>query len=617
MDFDGKLVKLKPEKFEISTDRGQTVKAKREQYPLKVAYGLSVHRAQGLTIPYLVVDSRSFFKPGQFGVAVGRAMTKDRLQVLNYNAEAASMKHPQSVYDFYSKESKDPKENADDCCQVEIDQTEITKLLPQDTEASTENNKQGIIADPEESDTSVAESTQNNEIEKFPWNLPVFLSEIITEQEDTEQQKSLTQTMMDFQKLSFSRQSSFVNLIYNKCVTFYDTNCTRASTKTASWAKLYGCFHKYVTSEPFLTTCKTMWKTDMLTREQNKICSRIMMHCMDKLIEEKAQVISNAQENKMAQNIEDTEDQDLTAIYSAKLRYIIGAAIARIKQRIEKSLISKLNSPRTESIRKYLDLQNKMLASSRVKESEIAATTVVPESLSYIDFKQGPTRGLTYVKDQLFQFSLMLHKLIVPLLSVESFHANIGDMHPLLRAKVRQDPTLLNQWMEIFIDEGVNLEEDIRNELLLDLFNQVTDHFCKIILSEGLHRLKETIPRRKKQALRAAVAGATKKKTGENGSSSENIKRISRKEETGVSSDSSEAEISVGNQNYLGEPKRCSARSHKRKIIKLPGESSTDDECMSAGEGPSDKDDKDAEWHYPSHVNKQSKKKGTGLGKKS
>ena len=38
MDFDGKLVKLKPEKFEISTDRGQTVKAKREQYPLKVAY---------------------------------------------------------------------------------------------------------------------------------------------------------------------------------------------------------------------------------------------------------------------------------------------------------------------------------------------------------------------------------------------------------------------------------------------------------------------------------------------------------------------------------------------------------------------------------------------------
>ena len=125
-------------------------------------------------------------------------MTKDRLQVLNYNAEAASMKHPQTVYDFYSKESKDPKENADDCCKVEIDQTEITKLLPQDTEASTENNKQEIIADPVESGS---ESTQNNEIEKFPWNLPVFLSEIITEQEDTEQQKSLTQTMMDFQKL--------------------------------------------------------------------------------------------------------------------------------------------------------------------------------------------------------------------------------------------------------------------------------------------------------------------------------------------------------------------------------------------------------------------------------
>lgn len=39
--------------------------------------------------------------PCQIGLAVGRSVTKDGLRILNFKLQAASLKHPEEVYDFY------------------------------------------------------------------------------------------------------------------------------------------------------------------------------------------------------------------------------------------------------------------------------------------------------------------------------------------------------------------------------------------------------------------------------------------------------------------------------------------------------------------------------------
>ena len=53
----------------------------RSKIPLRLAYALTFHKAQGLTLDRVVVNCRIMHRPGQLGVAVGRTSVKRGLHV--------------------------------------------------------------------------------------------------------------------------------------------------------------------------------------------------------------------------------------------------------------------------------------------------------------------------------------------------------------------------------------------------------------------------------------------------------------------------------------------------------------------------------------------------------
>jgi ATP-dependent DNA helicase PIF1 len=54
-----------------------------EQFPFKLAYALSIHKSQGLTLDEVTIDlSRPCFMPGQFYVAVSRVTSPEGLRIL-------------------------------------------------------------------------------------------------------------------------------------------------------------------------------------------------------------------------------------------------------------------------------------------------------------------------------------------------------------------------------------------------------------------------------------------------------------------------------------------------------------------------------------------------------
>jgi ATP-dependent DNA helicase PIF1 len=76
------------------------VQAQRSQVPLILAWALSIHKAQGQTLEYVVVDLRKSFEKGQAYVALSRATNQQGLQVKNFSREKV-MAHPQ-VAEFYN-----------------------------------------------------------------------------------------------------------------------------------------------------------------------------------------------------------------------------------------------------------------------------------------------------------------------------------------------------------------------------------------------------------------------------------------------------------------------------------------------------------------------------------
>ncbi|KAF3993007.1 hypothetical protein FT663_00304 [Candidozyma haemuli var. vulneris] len=70
---------------------GKTELMKRTQLPLLLAWAMSIHKAQGQSIDRLRVDLRKTFEKGQVYVALSRATSKDRLEILNFDHRRISV----------------------------------------------------------------------------------------------------------------------------------------------------------------------------------------------------------------------------------------------------------------------------------------------------------------------------------------------------------------------------------------------------------------------------------------------------------------------------------------------------------------------------------------------
>ena len=70
--------------------------AKRLQFPLILCYGITIHRSQGMTCESVFIDCENALVPGQIGVALGRAVSPEHLQVINFKTSLVTQ-HPQKV----------------------------------------------------------------------------------------------------------------------------------------------------------------------------------------------------------------------------------------------------------------------------------------------------------------------------------------------------------------------------------------------------------------------------------------------------------------------------------------------------------------------------------------
>lgn len=87
-----------PERFPVDLP-GDKAGMERTQLPIMLCWALSIHKAQGQTIQRLKVDLRNIFEAGQVYVALSRAVSRDKLQVLNFNPKR--IRANEKVKEFY------------------------------------------------------------------------------------------------------------------------------------------------------------------------------------------------------------------------------------------------------------------------------------------------------------------------------------------------------------------------------------------------------------------------------------------------------------------------------------------------------------------------------------
>ena len=88
------------------------VVALRQQYPLKLAYGITIHKSQGMTLDKLVVDCKRVFECGQVYVAMSRVKTLGGLYLRHF--EPTQVLADNKVARFYRNIEETPALNLPD-----------------------------------------------------------------------------------------------------------------------------------------------------------------------------------------------------------------------------------------------------------------------------------------------------------------------------------------------------------------------------------------------------------------------------------------------------------------------------------------------------------------------
>lgn len=80
-----KTVKIHSYNFSVYSKELHRDVDSRRQIPMNLAFAMTTHNAQGLTLDRIEIDCRYMTNPGQIGVAVGRCRNMKGLRIINYS----------------------------------------------------------------------------------------------------------------------------------------------------------------------------------------------------------------------------------------------------------------------------------------------------------------------------------------------------------------------------------------------------------------------------------------------------------------------------------------------------------------------------------------------------
>ena len=102
-DFpEGRLLTIELATWQIEDDG--KVLAEIHQYPLRLAWAITVHKSQGMSLDAIEVDLSRSFEPGMGYVALSRVRTLAGLRILGLNQHALKVNHEVLEYDHHLRE---------------------------------------------------------------------------------------------------------------------------------------------------------------------------------------------------------------------------------------------------------------------------------------------------------------------------------------------------------------------------------------------------------------------------------------------------------------------------------------------------------------------------------
>ncbi|KAJ8044896.1 ATP-dependent DNA helicase PIF1 [Holothuria leucospilota] len=448
--------------------------ANRKQLPIKLAFALTVHKAQGMTLEEVEVDCRKMTAPGQIGVAIGRAKTKSGLRVLNFYP-GQMVRQPQLIEEFYNSSSAPLQDGCFCCTRLQI---KPDSRQPSASEVHHANHTQQIL----HADEAVENDETSIEFLDFfeeaivlaqgltlPKNVNPdhYLSDMYFENTYTDEQK-LVNDMVPFLKARPVITGTFFKLIYHQMVVLFNECISNENPTGSSFTEFYSKVHKLVGSKLYTDYVKLLFTTSSLS----SIHYRIAFGILEKL---RGQVVASA-----ALGAKESAVRYVSMIGSktfksspggdGTIRYIGGWCLGSLRNSKQKRVISNLYDDTNQSVVEKCHNDVLMLDSLMCTEAEARETAEDPLTLNQIERKDSLKGSLCHIHEKTFAFFKTLDKFIRKHETVEHLAIHGKDLYDVIFKNISEDESLTNTWEALFeIKDDASLQKRRASNLLGDV----------------------------------------------------------------------------------------------------------------------------------------------------
>jgi hypothetical protein len=482
-----------------------------------------------MTLDHVFVDCHQVNRPGQLGVAIGRAKSLSGLQIINFTP-ACCVKQPQCISDFYN--SIAPGRVADDlsCCRPDIHDEEtdeetgdVDELPPAQIDVALDENSEGEFdADPSEEelmelDQMVIQATVEIEEVQMPadFNLHQFVDSVKYDNVYTPFQANVNSILSRLQTVSIDNAARFLAhewlFMQNTFTAATNTGQVQQKDETQAYASIY----QHTVSLEYKVRCKGLFASKQVQDVTPEEWDAAFLLCtgIRKLV--LSATADQVQRSKPKINLSRRlPSEGMTSGGRGKVRYVVAYCFAKVRynhQQSAKRLIHKLDAETRNKIQVF---QAKALLLSSVcrTESQIMMESEDHASLNETTRKQNISQGLTHITDKAYEFGELLTEEVIKMQSTDNLFDYGENLHHFVLHELWEANCLWLKFLDLFHQEDeLNLGSiEVHREVLIkDVFKEITCLFSKVMMKQMRKDYLAEVKKGKKPAHRKKVLQST------------------------------------------------------------------------------------------------------------
>ena len=512
--------------------------AERAQYPLTLAYALTIHKSQGMSLPNVVLDCMYINKPGQLGVAIGRALSTEGLQVKNFKARHC-IPQPEAMNKVYANESFPllldmtcchPLMIVADCGDEHVacddnDDHQHDHGPHNDNGGGDNGSGNNVDTEHDDGDNGQGDNEEwGDEADLFWGNIDLtnqtdnpiainmidLIDTVKYKQTITPFHTEVNHSLELLATVDVRKLENFCRLQIEHLTKLYEDICSNEKGQRVH-NLFYTAVKEYQCSSTFRDQCKnTLFYSSQLSQSQQHIAFKLFEQLRKNIIHDKENDIPPNVSEQNARNIKDTLSDS-----QGKIRYLGGFTFAKIKYKLQSKLKPLVHSVNVKKRQQIEGINVKLMYIDHVTRSQaqILKQSNIQDSILETERRQNLRGSLLHVTDECYLFMKSLCKNTLQVQTLQTLIEHGENFMTFVTAELLSNEKLQNEWFGLFSGDctcGDSVE--FVKQLVDELFKDVVSLFVKPMTNQFRKDYLGDIQKKKVDAHRKQI-GKTQKVT--------------------------------------------------------------------------------------------------------